>query len=239
MKKFLVAAAVTLCACSAIAGEHLIPERSQFTGGPILDVSKVLSALNEAYDRNVLARAIVIPARSFEYAVGVRSESDGYKIFHLRPRLPIMLYNERKNAREQAAAARIKGQAVPAEVSEYLSRLMAVLPEDYKDVEIERCQVDVDPKLAQRLLELWEGMLVRTRFPKEAILGFDGVTYHFSMPHNLQDLTGKIWSPPAGSNTGMLVDVTETMVSMCTTGDRKLEAKLEKQVDALSKRLKD
>ena len=239
MKKFLIAVAMTLYACSAIAGEHLIPERSQFTGGPILDVSKVLSALSEAYDRNVLARAVVIPARNFEHAVGVKLESGTYKIFHLRPKLPIMLYNERENAREQAAAARIKGTPVPAEVSKYLSRLQAVLPEDHKDVEIERCQVDVDPKLAQRLLELWEGMLLRTRFPKEAILGFDGMTYHFSMPHNLQDLTGKIWSPPAGSNTGMLVGITETMVSMCTSGNRKLEEKLTDQVDALFKRLKD
>lgn len=239
MKKFLIAVAMTLCACSAIAGEHLIPERSQFTGGPILDVSKVLSALSEAYDRNVLARAIVIPSRNFEYAVGVKSGSDGYKIFHLRPKLPIMLYYELEWAEKQDVTPRVEGDRERIDLQKKLSRLRALLPKDVKDLPIDKCQVDVEPKLAKHLVQLWEAMLLGTRYRKTTMLGFDGVTYHFSMPHHLQVLAGKTFTPPPGSNTGMLVKITETMVSMCTSGDRKLEAKLTDQVDALFQRLKD
>lgn len=238
MKKLLIAVAA-LYACSAMAGEHLEPERSQFSGRPILDRSKFLSTVNEAYDSNVLARAIVFPAFDLDYAVGVKLEAGTYQIFHLRPKLKIELYDVLEQAEKQAGTPRVDDGGKPTIIERRLASLRALLPKDVKDVPIDRCQIEIEPKLAKRLVHLWEAMLLRTRYRKTTMLGFDGVTYHFSMPHYVQVLAGKTWSPPSESNAGMLVKITETMVSMCTSGNRKLEAKLTEQVDALSKRLKD
>ena len=211
MREHVIAGTAILCAFSATASENLRPARSPLAGEITINYTDVISVLADAYTRDVLARAVVIGSRSPEYAVGIKSDSGTYRIFH----------------------------AQPAEVSKDLSRLEVLAPKDFRDLKVDRCQVGIEPELARRLVRLWEAMLLRTRFPMEPRIGFDGATYHFSMPHNFQNLAGNVWSPPPKSNTGLLVGITETMVSMCTSGDRKLGPKLAKQVDALFERLKD
>jgi hypothetical protein len=68
-----------------------------------------------------------------------------------------------------------------------------------KEVKITRVDREISLELAIAIQRAWGRMLQHTRYPAKASLGFDGITYHFSVwVRGLGDLYGRTWTPQGG-----------------------------------------
>ncbi len=221
------------------ANEHLEPEYSQFAraGLPPSATSLrpyheiVISVLDGAFEPDVTARLIAMPSYTPEYALGIRGAEGSYKIFHLASQAQLWSYENLKTLREIAGAGGFPGQDenLANAIAEYESQL----PDDYHDVETDYCEIDIPANMARDILEIWENILLETRYGDQEPVGPDGIDYHFSMRENGVVMAGKVWSPEPQSKTGALVSITETMKNLCLTGDQNLLAQLEPQIDAM------
>lgn len=221
------------------ANEHLEPEYSQFAraGLPPSATSLrpyheiVIAVLQGAFDADVRARLIAMPSFTPEYALGIRENQGGYKIFHLASQSQLWSYENLKTLREIQEAGGLPGQ--DANIAEAIAEYESRLPEDFHDVETSYCEFEIPPGLAEDLLSVWERLLLETRYGDQAPVGRDGTDYHFSMLANGVVMAGKVWSPDPQSKTGAMVSITETMKNLCLTADQNLLAQLEPQLDTM------
>jgi hypothetical protein len=232
-----------LLGATAVADEHLVPERSVFANTAntfLLEYdTMVVSALEEAFTRDVRVRAIVQPSFQPEYAVGIKQRENGYRVFCLRPEIQLWAYETLKMMK--AGSIRNLGSIISSrtasETREEIEKLEASLPANFRDVTIKSGDVEIAPDLAHLLVAAWETMLRQTRYDKAGRLGFDGVSYHFSMRSDYQDLAGYVWSPPPASTTGLLVEVVETMRLVCDSDVSNIGDQLRAHAEALRSRL--
>jgi hypothetical protein len=231
-----------LLGATAVADEHLVPERSVFADRFLLEYdTMVVSTLEEAFTRDVRVRAIVQPSFQPEYAVGIKQRENGYRVFCLRPEIQLWAYETLKMMK--AGSIRNLGSIIgprtdgASETRAEIEKLEASLPANFRDVKIKSGDVEIASDLAHLLVAIWETMLRQTRYDKAARLGFDGVFYHFSMRSDYQDLAGYVWSPPPASTTGLLVEVVETMRLVCDIDVSNIGDQLRAQADALRSRL--
>jgi hypothetical protein len=199
MKKLVTLIAIGLAVLSMAAhriptgaqtGAHLEPDASMLAGGTENVTGKddkIVAALKGAFDKDVVARAVVTTAFQPDYAVGVKEYAGVYSIF----------YNTDK-----------------------------------------RCEIAVDAGLGTRLVEVWKIMLSQAKSADDAPAGQDGATFHFSMRDDFHVAGGRVWSPPQGSKTSMLVVISRTMTKLCLSKDKTLLATLDTQTDALLKKLR-
>ncbi len=231
--------AVLILISPTLANEHLEPEYSQFAraGLPPSATSLrpyheiVISVLDGAFDPDVSARLIAMPSYTPEYALGIRETEGSYKIFHLASQAQLWSYENLKTLREIAEAGGFPGQ--DENLADAIAEYESLLPEDHHDVETDYCEIDVPSTLAKNILEIWEKILLETRYGDQEPVGPDGTDYHFSMRANGVVMAGKVWSPDPQSKTGALVSITETMKNLCLTADQNLLAQLEPQIDAM------
>jgi len=230
---------------TAVAGEHLVPERSVFADTFLLEYdTMVVSALEGAFTRDVRVRAVVQPSFQPEYAVGVKERENGFRVFCLHPEIQLWAY-ETLNMMKAGSIRNLGSIIGPptdraSETPKELEKLEASLPANFRDVKIKSGDAEIASDLARLLVAIWETMLRQTRYDKAAHLGFDGVSYHFSMRSDHQNLAGYVWSPPPASTTELLVKVVETMRLVCDSdvsdiGDHCVPRRTRSAVDCSSR----
>lgn len=68
-----------------------------------------------------------------------------------------------------------------------------------KEVKVTRMDREISLELAVAIQRAWGRMLQHTKYPAKASMGFDGITYHFSVwVRGLGDLYGRTWTPQGG-----------------------------------------
>ena len=221
------------------ANEHLEPEYSQFARAGLPDSATslrpyheiIISVLDGAFDPDISARLIAMPSFTPEYALGIREVEGTYKVFHLASRSQLWSYENLKTLRGLADAGGFPGQ--DENLANAIAEYEALLPPDYHDVQTDYCEVEIPSGMASDLLEIWESVLLETRYGDQEPIGPDGTDYHFSIRASGVIMAGKTWSPDPLSKTGALVSITETMKNLCLTGDQNLLAQLEPQIEAM------
>ena len=117
--------------------------------------------------------------------------------------------------------------------------------EDRAKAVAERCDVEIDTSLANRIIEVWRRMLQRVPPHAEVRMGLDGDGYDFFIRSGKSELTEQTWSPDKGTSPAMLVNIGVTMTSYCETKSRwyftpaawYLAGSLDRQANALLARL--
>jgi len=195
----------------AFAEDHLEPEQSQFSGIFMPQYyGTVLEAYSETYDKEFVARAIVFPSFQPEYAVAIKKQNEEFKVVHLQTK------------------------------KQFWARIMEGKVEE--EYEVDRCEKEIDKVLANKIISIWEKMLLGTKYRNylkedNMLVGLDGTTYHFSMrlPHLPgRWMAGKTWSPQVESPTGLLVGISDGLVSYCS-GENSSINDIEFKIEELQK----
>ena len=109
---------------------------------------------------------------------------------------------------------------------------------------LKACDADITPERTKRIANLWEKMLLGTRYyPQsdsiEAIHGTDGVEYHFSGGGvRMEHMSGTTRAENQGSNVALLVDIGETLKGICQEKRMSDFAKLDSQIAQLEIRVR-
>lgn len=238
-----------LTAASAATPDHLEPERS-ILGGDLRRAeyhTMVVTALAKAYENTqVLARVVVLPPFSPEYAVGISKERGDYKIFRLSPEKHLWLYELLRLYESGSVTVEENGKDATAE---HIRKLRAELPPSYRNVKLNECEIAIDTDLGERIRKLWKEVLFQTRYyddsPKDCPLNATCITfttdathYHFSMPFKMRDLSGETKSPDDASSPGKLVAISDLMAKACMSSDQSLLPEIGRQVRLLSARIR-
>ena len=229
-----------MLAGAAFAADRLMPEPSVFAGDDFTREydAMVVSALADAYSADVKVRAVVFPSFRTEYAIGLKEKQSSYVAFCLRPELQLWGYETLKMMKAGSIKNITTGGPVDQERDKRdVAKLEASLPASFRDVPIIAGEIPLERDVALRLVDLWEAMLRQTRYDREVGIGFDGVTYHFSMRSGNQDLAGQVWSPAPESTTGLLVRIVETLRHLCDGRAQSIGVQLRVQADELHARL--
>jgi hypothetical protein len=226
-------AVALLCALAADAGDHLVPEQSVL-GGYGFDTeyqARVRGVFHEAFDnRSVVFRMIKEPSFLPELVVGLGHDDTGYKIFMLKPSVFLWSYSSLESL--QSGAVRCVHDGTDCNKRD-IDELKATLPADWHDVEVRRCEVNLDEKTAKHLMDVWKKMLLGTRYDENPVIGLDGTTYHFEG----WDMEGQIWSPDGDTNPGRLVNIAEAMSAICDAGSGASSKALSEKIDDLANHL--
>ena len=242
MKRFLLIA-LLFCAPPALADEHLVPEDNQFTRAALPNgegslapyYEMVLKVLKDAYTEDVRARVIVMPSYGPEYAIGISEKNGRYSVFQLALDAQVWRYEMLQGAKSVDTS-----QFDPSVVKEFqqaIAEMEKSLPKKFEDIGVKRCEAAVPAPLGKNIVGIWKAMLLQTRSTPERTVGRDGTDYHFSMPDETQQLSGKAWEPPTESIAGGLVRIVDTMKNFCATEDTRLVAQMQTQIDTLRARL--
>jgi len=198
--------------------------------------SMVNAVFDAAFAPDVKVRAIVEPSFFREYAVGIKERSGHYYVFGMEPRVQLWGYELLALFKSQAIVA-VSADGSGANDDE-IAALQARLPKKTSDVRVMRCYSELDPRLARRVIAVWEGMLSELKASDR--LGLDGESYQFAFREGARELEGQIWSPEEGSRGALLTDIAYTMKRLCTWGPPWsffLRARLAREVGDLEKRV--
>ncbi len=242
LKKLLTAMFTLLWTHASIAGGELEPEDSPYSGISMpVYTGMVLTVLQDALAPNVLARAIVLPSFQAEYAVGIKREGDNFFAFHLQPQTRVWDYKLVEFLeRGQMQSYRDDGQDGYVLNRNEAARLKATSPDRFQDIKVVSKQIELNPLLARRLVQVWQEMLLRTRYQKTGRAWLDGDTYHFAAKSDTRILAGKVHhTPDNGPNVELLVRIADTLKALCLTNDPKRAANLEEQARTLHENLKN
>jgi hypothetical protein len=238
-----VLCAALLCAAPALADDHLVPEDNQYTRAALPNgegslapyYEMVLKVLHDAYIPEVRARVIVMPSYGPEYALGVTEKNGRFAVFQLALDAQVWRYEMVRGAK--AVDTSVLDPSVVKEFQAVIAEMEKALPKKFEDIGVKRCEVALPAQLGRDIVGAWKAMLLRTRFTPERTVGRDGTDYHFSMPDETQQLSGKAWDPPIQSEAGRLVALVGTMKELCTTEDASLIAELQRDLTALKTRI--
>jgi hypothetical protein len=193
----------------AQSGSRLQPEDAGFADYR----SSERRVFDAAFAPGVVARMIGEPSFEREYAVGLASDGGKYRIFVLEPSAQIWSYTILKMMKDGSITSTDgNGRSTTAD---QIRQLEAALPPHPEDLKLARCDVEVRPELAVRIVESWRHMLATTE-PTHA-LGLDGAFYHFAVRDGGSERRGQTWSPDAASNAGRLVAIAIAMRDACKT----------------------
>lgn len=178
---------------------------------------KVGALFSRGYENDVVFRMVCIPSFEPEWMVGIREDGETYTAFVLRPEIHIWK-TELIPMYESGQIKRIvtdeKGEVMAQIASNDIARLKSEVPKDFRKIGVAEKSEAIDAETARLLAELWSGMLLAARHPRETSAGLDGVTYHFSMLIPGQAIaSGKIWTPSPDTRTGMLSTLGELLAA--------------------------
>jgi len=230
--------AILVSIAPALAGDHLEPEDSIYSGvapfQPGYDRAMVAS-FADAFKADVEASAIVQPSFEPEFAVGVKQDADGYRIFYQEASQQLWQYSVLEMMkRGEITSADANGKSTTAED---IAKLEKSLPPNPKDVKINRCEYAIDSDLGAKIVDDWRRMLLGTRYAKRPRMGIDGTFYHFFAKSGYQGMAGKTWSPDPATATGMLAQLADSMKTLCTTKRDLTLREVEKLTGALASKL--
>jgi hypothetical protein len=166
---------------SAQRSTHLVPEV-----GPLAELREYDVILSEAFalpfpEQNVVARVVLVPSFRPEAAVGIREEGDGYEVFLARPDSSLWSSGH-------------VGDAWSAEAARTVAVVWHFVP--------------LADQTAEAVGAAWERAILDARYPDDVVIGFDGVTAHFSRwVWGRGMIAAKTWSPNAESLPGALLDL--------------------------------
>src|SRR6185295_8736730 len=228
-----VAGVDSLAEQARAASDYLEPKKA-----PIRELRNyqaiVTAVFDAAFAPDVKVRAIVEPSFAREFAVGIKERGGRFYVFAMQP--PVQLWG-------YELLALFKSQSIVA-VSENgsggneIAALEARLPKRHSDMRVMRCYSELNPRLAQRVIAVWDGMLSDLRAADR--IGVDGESFQFASIDGAREMEGQTWSPEEGSRGAMLVEIAYTMKRMCNWGTPLsffLRARLAREVEALEKRL--
>lgn len=226
----LALAATALPAAPGLASDHLVPEHAGLESYRATEQA----VLKAAFDPSVRVRAVAEPSFSLEFAVGVREQTDGFKIFFLQPSRQLWNYTTLQMMKDGRIRV-YKPDGSPG-TQEAIERQKARLPADPKMLPMSRCEASVSPALARELIEDWRLMLERVAPKDDNVTIMDGETIRFAMGDG--GATGETQSPDAASQPGMLVAVVYAMRDYCRTPTPDGLSALEQRAGALRDRLR-
>ena len=121
----------------ALAGddEHLVPEDSVFSEHQPRKTKQhyddyeenVLRFFNEAFDRSVFARVVVLPSFSPEYVIAISSDDADYKLVYLETDVQLWPFEDLEEAQAREVAA--SNEAERRKAREVIQDLRSYIPE--------------------------------------------------------------------------------------------------------------
>lgn len=179
--------------------------------------TKVRTLFSKGYERDVVFRMVCIPSFTPEWLAGIRRTHETYLAFVLRPEKHIWkteLIPMYESGQITEIVQEESGKAVSRIATNQIAELKKEVPQDFRKIGVIEKSEPINAETAQLLTDVWSRMLLSARHPKQANLGCDGVTYHFSMwvpEHGVA--SGKIWTPEATTRTGMLSSLGELIAA--------------------------
>jgi hypothetical protein len=111
-----------------------------------------------AYEPEVRLRAI--EPGGWESVLGIRQTPSGYRLFRLEAKGNLWAYWVRERVRN-GTPTEYYSTMTAEEAEDELAYLFRNLPDDYRDLEIERCAVELDARIAETLIDVWQVFLER------------------------------------------------------------------------------
>lgn len=200
--------------------EHLEPGISLFSNGVLYDYHRmVINGFGEAFDQKVHARVIVMPSFMPEYAIGLQEDNGAYRLFRLAPEVRYWgVYQAGEFGAGRNSRDDLSSQEEP-------------------EAAIKTCEREITSDLATSILEVWEAMLLKTKYTKSDVVHTDGVGYHFGGTFNFQVLSGQVISPLPDTQPGKFVGLVGAMGAWCEDGSPSNLASLELIVTALAREI--
>jgi hypothetical protein len=195
----------------ALAQEHLEPGQAFENLGKYPEF--VRSVLADAYAKDVVLRVLLLPSFSPEEAAGIRKRNQEYDAFCIMPRTAVWnTYSIKQIESGEMRTFDVDGKKVPPEKNEELRDLKKRAPSDYRQIKTQRWVRPISVSLVERIIRLWQQMLLDARSGDDKRVGVDGETYEFAMPLSGRGvLTAEVWSPQEGSRTDALVRVANAL----------------------------
>ena len=231
-----------LLGASARAGDHLEPDTSAFERDGLYGAFNA-ELFFEAFAEGAQARVIVIPSFEPEYAVWISVRNGTSRIISSHPEAPLESYDPEKLAGANPNPEPLQPGSPPEKEDALLTRFV-------RGIKLVRCEVVIEPGLAQRIARIWEEMLLQTRYDRPIVtinargqtierirVVADGTAYHFSMSTGIHDWAGYVGSPSDGTVTGDLVRITDAMRKLCQTHDWSVKPELTRLTENLLRRL--
>jgi hypothetical protein len=179
----------------------------------------VHEVFHEAYEHGVKLVFVEQPSFQPELAVFLKQDSGKFQIVTLQPTIQLWAYEGLAMAK-RGEIMEIKNHDWDRGVrpDKDIAELEARLPRDFHDVPVKRCQAEVDTGTANRLTSVWRSMLLETRYtqpPEQGVIVTDGVEYHYSMPGDVEFMTGWTAGAPEGGRLEALGNISDAMRDYC------------------------
>lgn len=256
-----IAAAVISAQSYGVAqdDDHLWPEPSVYSDPILLPDEYIFQRLEEVFEPNIRARALVYPSGRPEFAVAIRenielapvsieeqtqSKKSTYDLLFLT--FEHRLFDFETLADLKSGAIKVFGEDGSLETDQQaITDLEAKLPASMNDVELFKCEKEIDPELAEAVLHVWKKMLLQTRYSENQPQQFHrGNTYHFAYEENFLRLFGYPTSyagyahgPVAGTKTRQFTKITGLLRDFCSVRNSEKSVLLLEEVRKLDDRL--
>jgi hypothetical protein len=124
---------------------------------------------SSAYARNVQFKTSIKTKYGRENYIGLKSDSTGYRLFHLYPEHSIW-YSSYKDVpcNDQKADYPDTATCIKQDFSAVDS------------IQVHKHEIDVDSTLAYSLISLWHEMLMSSRYHRSNVISTGGITYQYS-----------------------------------------------------------
>jgi hypothetical protein len=220
--------------------DHLEPVWSPYLYGNVNrgDYDDLLIALLAvSYGRDVVLRGIGYEG-DFPYAVALEITNETYRVLVLEPGVFIWDYLARRRELSGGLDEPIydsPGAAIYMGAEE----LRAMLPDELRNIDSERCSYEIDTALARRLIDVWGKMLLNTRHANDGVEVFDVRPFLFFTTGReaFYPMEGIARRHDPGTAPEMLVRIVLSMRALCQARDPGTLDDLDERVAALEARL--
>ena len=162
----------------------------------------------------MFVREMLILSVSSENLIGLRATERDFQIFVLRPTIQLWWYEVLRDMKD--GSYKLPQGVPPGDLAAQARDLEASLPQDYRDVPVEKCVAALDKRVANRLIAAWQRVLGRAQplpAPDERIV-LDGAHFHFWVRGD-RELAGHVLSPDAAWPSRQLAGLGAEMYMFC------------------------
>lgn len=199
---------VFLFAQSVVAQTELAPEPGALAEVDRYDL-KLREAFSEAYDKDVVLRALLLPSFSPETALFVDENS---RVVTLTPKeTSIWSHEHRELVREGSIKITdLNGRRIPPDEE---SNDVKRIPEKIGEIGMIKRSRAITPELLKTVCEVWEDALIHSTHAQENDVSLDGVRWHYSAwVRGRGVLSGTVSSPAKGTIPSALNAVLAAMI---------------------------
>lgn len=174
----------------ANAQDHLEPEPAVLSDRDPY-YSKLQEVFAHGYRPEVILRIVIAPSSIPEEVAGIRKTADGYQAFAVTSESAVWDTYFILTARPSG---------------DVLRNLKRRAPSDYREIVTHVYSAPISLKVVQRLVQIWQEMLLNTRKPTDRSIGLDGTTYRFDLL-SIKGKSAEVWSPKKGTKALALVQI--------------------------------